>query len=104
MWSSFWNGDKNWQGYKGTLILLTSGIVKAFLDNYWVLTSTPLSASTDPTATPEDQFWAKLFYMPSQIIFTSILYGGVGYTIDLLRSIYHGVFNEENPLLPRRQF
>jgi hypothetical protein len=79
--SKFWDGERNWLGYKATTLLFTSGIIRAFVENYWVFTEIPLAEEHDTTA-------EKTLYMLLQIAATVALYATVGFGVDHLRSIY----------------
>jgi hypothetical protein len=77
----FWDGDRNWSGYKATTLLLTCGIISAFVENYWVFTDIPLSEDYDTTS-------YKIFYMLLQVVRNEALFGAIGLNLDYARSMY----------------
>lgn len=80
MFSSFWSGseEKKWCGYKATCVMVFTGISKALLDNYWVMTEVPLAGNVPDPA-------AKTFYMLGQILVNAVVAGGIGLVLDYER-------------------
>jgi hypothetical protein len=82
--SSLWAGseNQNWRGYKATSILALVALGKNLVENYWVMTDTPLAGNVaDPAA--------KAFYLIGQSLFALTMGGSLGLVIDYERSRYH---------------